>query len=687
MSACEQREEAALDERWTYRLETHAARLVDVFFDSCALTRQQLPRTTAWWSGQFSELIRTNTADVVAQLASRASQTGLPARREQHAAWETVVEVLKRAGADVLATGADWGVAIEFAIPRRAIRPDAVVLAADVVVPIEFKVGASTFDRAARMQVEEYALDLRDFHEATAGQPVAPVLVATEAAGHDIDLAAGSLVARAQCTSPDGLGNLLLRLAQQGSNGGEALRMSEWSRSRYQPTPGILETARDVLRDNQVREISVSYANNLTATVDKVRAIIREAETQAQRSICFVTGVPGAGKTLAGLSAVHDPGTNGSARAYMSGNGPLVDVLQFAVARDLHRRGGTTMQAATRQARTLIQPVHRFVEELGAGTQEPAEHVIVFDEAQRAWDKTRMERKQKIPASEAATTLGIMERKRAWSVIVALVGGGQEIHAGEAGIGAWLDALKERGDWRIHAAPDVAIGAPELADRIRADEDLHLDASVRSPRAVAIAAWADAVTTGDLATAQALVDDFGEFPLLLTRSLEEMRQYLRDRARPDRRTGLLASSQARRLRAFGIEMDGPFQSSVNWPRWFVDDQDDIRSSYALEVAASEFKCQGLEIDWGGLCWGCDFTWSPEVGSWRVRRLRGGTWQQDNAVAYARNRYRVLLTRARYGLVIWVPQPGPEVALVDAAALDYTADALLAAGATPLEQAA
>lgn len=266
------------------------------------------------------------------------------------------------------------------------------------------------------------------------------------------------------------------------------------------------------------------------------------------------------------------------------------------------------------------------------------------------------------------------------------IGDGQEINTGEAGITAWFEALQERSDWVVYAAPDAAAGAPELSNRIWHDADLHLDASVRSPRAVAIAAWADAVTAGDLAKASDLTDKFDEFPLLLTRSLGEMRSYLRDRARPDRRTGLIASSQARRLRPFGVEMDGAFQGSVDWPRWFVDGQDEIRSSYALEVAASEFKCQGLEIDWAGLCWGCDFTWRPG-GSWHAKRLSGGKWHEDSAVAYARNRYRVLLTRARHGLVIWVPDPDTATPLVDAAGLDRTADALLAAGARPLAEAA
>lgn len=606
----------------------------------------------------------------------------MPARPEQLRAWHEVVAVLQATGGEVLDKGLAWAVAVEFAIPRRALRPDAVVLAGDVVIPIEFKVGASTFDRAARMQVEEYALDLKDFHEGSVGHPVVPVLVATEATGADVDLGAENLTARAQCASPSALGDLLVAIWTQCAGRGPALDVSLWSRSRYQPTPGILETAREVFRGNQVREISVSYANNLSATVDRVRSIIDEAEADNHRAICFVTGVPGSGKTLAGLSAVHDLGTGG-ARAYMSGNGPLVQVLQYAVARDLSSREGKSMVDATRTAKTFIQPVHQFVQELGRSSHEPAENVIVFDEAQRAWDQRRMELKQDIAASEAATTLAIMSRKANWSVIVALIGDGQEINAGEAGISAWLEALREHEDWHIYAAPDVGASVPDLAERVHVDPDLHLDASVRSPRAVAITAWADAVMAGELGDARDLTANFGEFPLLLTRSLGEMRRYLYDRARPDRRTGLIASSQARRLRPFGIEMDGAFQGGIDWPRWFVDGQDDIRSSHALEVAASEFKCQGLEIDWVGLCWGCDVTWSTAGPPWTARRLRGGMWQQDNAIDYALNRYRVLLTRARHGLVIWVPQAGADHPLVDADGLDRTAEALLAAGALPL----
>jgi hypothetical protein len=380
----------------------------------------------------------------------------------------------------------------------------------------------------------------------------------------------------------------------------------------------------------------------------------------------------------------HAWGTVGHALgAYLSGNGPLVEVLRYAIAVDLRMRSAISTHEAKRLAGTFIQPVHRFVQELADSSHPPPEHVIVFDEAQRAWDRHRMEQKQSIPASEAATTLSIMERAPGWSVVVALVGEGQEIHDGEAGIGAWFEALADNPSWRISAAASETGAPEEVRQRTEVDDAFELDVSVRSPRAEAIADWAEGVVTGRLDAARQAAARCDGFPMLLTRDLETMRSYLRDRARPDRRPGLVASSQARRLRPFGIEMDGTFQGGISWARWFVDGEEDIRSSYALEVAASEFKCQGLEIDWAGLCWGSDFTWDPDTGDWRFLQLRGSRWVRDRDEQHARNRYRVLLTRARYGLVVWVPKPRRGVALIDGRALEATAQALVTAGLQPL----
>jgi len=264
------------------------------------------------------------------------------------------------------------------------------------------------------------------------------------------------------------------------------------------------------------------------------------------------------------------------------------------------------------------------------------------------------------------------------------VGEGQEINLGEAGIEEWAKALETRPEWVVHVAPDLKPKFARLVSRVVLSPALHLSVSVRAPRAKAIADWADAVVQGRLASAQQIISGFPEFPILLTRSLDTMQAYLRDRSSPDRRTGLLASSQARRLRAFGLEVADANESSSKWPMWFVEDLPDIRSSSTLEVVASEFKVQGLELDWVGLCWGQDFAWSASDGDWIGRRLSGTKWNTDSNMTYARNRYRVLLTRARYGMVIWVPEPRGHEPLVDPTISEANVAALLQAGASWLE---
>ena len=277
---------------------------------------------------------------------------------------------------------------------------------------------------------------------------------------------------------------------------------------------------------------TAAHAGNLEAAVDRVRTIIGEARSQQQRTICFVTGVPGSGKTLVGLRAVHEhaAGVGGQALgAYLSGNGPLVDVLRYAIASDLVTRGIASAAHAKRRASTFIQPVHRFIDELARIADEPPENVVVFDEAQRGWDSHRMSLRQRIPASEASVTLSIMERKSRWSAVIALVGEGQEINAGEAGIEAWFDALGSHDSWRICLSPAMASRATGLKERTSVYDELELDVSVRSPRASTVALWADAVTSGRLETAKDLVSGFDGFPVFLTRDLDELRRYLRDR--------------------------------------------------------------------------------------------------------------------------------------------------------------
>ena len=625
---------------------------------------------------------------IVEELLSQSASRQFDASTQQIEAWEESVCVVGEALSEVasrVVEARDWSVLFEYSIPRREIRPDVVILGSGFVVPIEMKVGATTYSRADRLQAEDYGKDLEDFHEETSGLVVVPVLCATAAPLSDVDLAVRPSTSRVQLVNADRLGSVLTEVHSQFGTS-HPINCDRWDQSRYRPTPGIVETALDVFGGQQVREISHAYADNLTATVDELRRVITQARERSERVVCFVTGVPGSGKTLAGLSAVHQITGDGDVNVlgtYLSGNGPLVDVLQYALARDLHDREGVKLRDAKHRASVMVQMVHRFVRELAESDHSPAENVIVFDEAQRAWDARQMKTKQRIAKSEAQITLEIMSRTQGWAVVVALVGEGQEINTGEAGIAEWTDALERFPEWMVQVSPHVF---HQLGDRAVESPDLHLSVGVRAPRAQSLSDWVDALVEGRNTDASEALANNQDYPIYLSRDLEEMRSYLRDRASGDRRVGLLASAQARRLRAFGIEMSNDFQGGVHWPKWFVDGPDDVRSSYLLEVAASEFKCQGLEIDWAGLCWGSDFTRSVAGSEWVCRRVSGSRWVTEKDKTRAMNRYRVLLTRARYGMVIWVPEPSGHVPLVDAESLDATASFLLTCGVAPLAEA-
>jgi len=566
------------------------------------------------------------------------------------------------------------------------LRPDGVLLIGAAVLVVEFKTGQSGYDRSSRMQVEEYARDLQDFHEASHDLVVIPVLGATGEDRGDWDLDSDDLLDSAQCVGRQDFVELLLEASRRyGSAPGP--RIDQWVGSNYRPTPGILETASDLFAGHEVRAISHAYADNLTATVEVLRREIEEARLSGDRRVCFVTGVPGSGKTLTGLSAIHEVASGVGSQSlgvYLSGNGPLVDVLQYSIARDMVEREECESQMeALRRSRTLIQPVHPFVELHGGDESKvPPEHVIVFDEAQRAWDVDQVMRKRALADSEAGIALDAMTRVEGWSVIVALVGEGQEINTGEAGIQSWVEALRVRPEWTAVAPEQFDAQGLEHS---RHDPALHLSVSVRSPRSQAISEWIDAVLAGDAESAKIVAAGVDGFPLVLSRDLEVVRGYLRDRMRIDRRVGLLASSQARRLRAFGIEMDAGFHGSVNWPAWFVHGPEDIRSSNTLEIAASEFKCQGLELDWTGICWGGDFLRDESRKDWAMRRVHGARWQQDANRDRVANRYRVLLSRARLGMAIWVPRPVSSMALYEVGEFDATAEFLIEAGVVSLDE--
>jgi hypothetical protein len=471
-----------------------------------------------------------------------------------------------------------------------------------------------------------------------------------------------------------------------------------WSQSGYQPTPTIVEAALALYRLHDVKEITRSEAgaDNLGLTAARIEQIVENAKRNNRKAICFITGVPGAGKTLAGLNIATSRAEQYSDEhaVFLSGNGPLVDVLREALARDKADREGITRSTAYREVSTFVQNIHHFRDEALGRSNPPVEKVVIFDEAQRAWNREMaskfMQQKRGHAAfdmSEPAFLLSAMDRHTDWCVVICLVGGGQEINTGEAGLAEWIAVLQDQyTDWDVHVSSRLDdrdyIWDEELARKLSSastscDESLHLGVSIRSFRAEALSEFVGHVVDNrpDKArtTYQAISD---KYPILLTRSLAEARSWLRKQARGSERYGLVASSGANRLRPEGVWI----KAKIDAPVWFLNDKSDVRSSYYLEETASEFDVQGLELDWTCVCWDADFRYTHN--QWQYFSFRGTKWQRMNAKErqlYLKNAYRVLLTRARQGMVIFVPPGDPSDPTRDPQIYDQVHEYLLMCG--------
>ena len=520
-----------------------------------------------------------------------------------------------------------------------------------------------------------------DFHEASCQRRIVPIAVIPKAASaeNSSDQDSVDTVRDVKLANASDLAQIVSRaFDMEHRDDFTVIDPIAWDNSPYHPVPTKIEAAEALFAGHNVLEIAHSHAGaiNLTATTDRLVDIIQQAQRRSEKVICFVTGVPGAGKTLAGLNVVHNPALRRAGRpagVFLSGNGPLVKIVSAAIARDhkrrLHESGGE------RTVGTFIQNVHVFVREgLEKADKPPVERVVVFDEAQRAWNADQNRKKNGLEVSEPETMISIMDRRQDWAVLVALVGCGQEIHNGEAGLAEWGGTLRERfPEWKVAVSPkalehDASNAGHQLFSdgnagllTIHAEPSLHLEVNLRSFRARKFAEWVEAALAGEEQKAAKIVPELRGFPFTLTRSLTEARGWLRQRARGQQRAGLVASSGALRLRADGLELSSGFRQGNRdmFVHWFLALPPDVRSSNQLEIAASEFECQGLELDWVGVCWGGDFTYDAISHHWAFRNFSGSRWgnlRNEIDRQYLLNTYRVLLTRARRGLVLWVP-PG------------------------------
>lgn len=616
-------------------------------------------------------------------------ETHMVNHEAQIRAWQDQIAILVPA----LTPFPHWRVLLEYPLIRLGRRIDAVILTDSAILVIEFKTEATAFANADREQVEDYALDLFDFHAASRHHPIVPILMVPHAKA---PVATSPLfwhaIAPVMDADQENFGDALALTARQILLPATTLDADEWEHAAYRPVPTIVEAATMLYRRHGVAEIAAARADvaNLTRTTDAIRAAIETAVATQCHVIVFVTGIPGAGKTLCGLNAVF---TSAHPAAFLTGNLPLVHVLRAALARDA-KDHGKTLRDAAHKLDAAIQPLLGFLRDSQPRTTPPHEHVIVFDEAQRAWDAEFGRRKFDLPDSEAALFLDIMRRHRDWAVIVALVGNGQEINTGEAGLASWGSALAARPDWRI-IGPASIIGDADPARCLAitkpvgmtSDPALHLDVSVRQIRSEASASWVDAVLRRDAAAAAAIARQAGDVPFRLTRSLSAMRTTLRNLARGNRRAGLVCSADAKRLRADGLSPDFPHMDQDAVANWFLNNWPDVRASDALELPATQYACQGLELDYVGLCWGGDLIGSTDGATWRARKFRGTKWQavrRPEAIGWRINTYRVLLSRARYETIIFVPEGDAKDATRLPVWFDQVTEFLIAAGATMLD---
>lgn len=655
-----------------------------------------------FYKSSLSDFVNDSSDEIFGKM-SRADE--MDTSSTQKYAWEQEIQIMKWVLQPYENECAE--ILFEYTIPRLGKRIDVVVLLRERVFVIEFKAGENEFIHHDVDQVLDYALDLKNFHQGSVDRYIIPILVATESDDHSTLCQLSHYddgVYEPLLTNAEHLTDLFSMVLEEPIPViSYSVAISDWARSRYAPTPTIIEAARSLYLNHSVEDITRHEAEGeqLERTTKYVQQVIRETKARRGKSICFVTGVPGAGKTLVGLNVAVQQESKEDLAVYLSGNGPLVSVLTEALTRDKQAQekalgNKITKKEAEREVKRFIQIIHRYrdnmlgkvkvvnghleidptreLQDQIAGYGE-VENIAIFDEAQRSWDKEHiagwLNRKKgfaDFPMSEGEFLIWSLDQRKDWAVIVCLVGGGQEINTGEAGIGEWIRAINETfPDWQVYISSQLT--AKEYAEgkvkellnenqHVTYSDDLHLAVSMRSFRAESLSNMVHYLLDGEAEKAKEVYESIADrYPIVLTRDIEKAKEWLRGKARGNERYGLVVSSKAYRLKPLAIDV----RCKPDTVHWFLDDINDVRSSLFLEDAASEFDIQGLELDWTCLIWDGDLRYNGTA--WDYFEFNGGSkWNRINKEerkTYQINAYRVLLTRARQGMVICVPKGDAE----------------------------
>lgn len=599
---------------------------------------------------------------------------------QQSNAWKKQIEILKQS-----ISSFSGKIYFEFTIPRMGKRVDNILIIDNCIFVLEFKIGSKIYDKYAKEQAFDYGLDLNSFHEGSHKQNIFPILIADRALSiKSIYYKSFENLHDTICANESNLGEIIHDVLNY-ANSTDKLDINIWEQSRYKPTPTIIEAATVLYNNHKVEDITRHDAgeDNLSKTSKCISKIIDYSKANNKKAICFITGVPGAGKTLAGLDITNQRSNyvEEEHAVFLSGNGPLVDVLREALIRDKVKIAkeendkSVTKKNVSNNVKSFIQNIHHFRNNYYVDKNAPIEKVTVFDEAQRAWTRHQASKFMKkkgnlnFDQSEPEFLIEVMDRHKDWCTVVCLIGGGQEINTGEAGLEEWIRPFEDKfKDWDIYYSSKIiedynyikdnnVLGILKSKCAVRKDE-LHLSVSLRSFRSAQLSSFIQEIINNDIVKASSIYKDFikKDYPIRITRDLDKARNWLKKKANGNERTGIIASSGAIRLRPFGLNV----KAKIDAPVWFLNPKEDIRSSYFLEEVATEFDIQGLELDWTCVAWDGDLYYNNE--QWNYKKFTGTTWKNcsdTERIKYLINSYRVLLTRARQGMIIYIPEGNNE----------------------------